>query len=116
MSKYLINKLTTNVSLVDNRIRIAPLGSVQVSQAELEHSDVIDAIRRNWVRESDVPTSQPAASGPTIEFQKSPLEGSPTPFFDEPKVEAKEPAPVVEATVEESKTESTKRGRKPAEK
>lgn len=110
MEKYLINKLKTNVSLVDDRIQIKPLASIPVAQTELEHEDVIDAIRRNWVEVSEVSVTAPETAQPKIEIQRSPLEGAKSPQ----ELDAA-PTTVVEETKEESpKQETAKRGRKTA--
>lgn len=111
MAKYLVNKLISNVSLIDDRIQIKPLASVQVAESELEHGDVIDALRRNWVEISDQLVATGEVPNAKIEFERSPLEGSLTP----PGVETKAEPVKEEESVQEPAKEPAKRGRKAAE-
>lgn len=73
---YLINKLNTNVSMADNTIYI-PVGEwKQVTEKDIGHSEVVDAIKRNWVELTAKKPPEAKPFQPNFEIQTSPIHGS----------------------------------------
>ena len=97
-TKFVKNTLPTNLSLISGRLLFKPGQSLPLAPGEFDYEDVVDALRRGWLEHTDTLVT-PENTGPKIEYAKNPLEGSPTPFFDEETKtdEASTQAPTVEA-------------------
>jgi hypothetical protein len=61
--KWLVNSTdgdaTAEVQLIDGRIRVPRGGWVGVTDREADHEDVVQAIRRNWIKVVEVEPKSP---------------------------------------------------------
>lgn len=86
MSKYIHNKSTANVSLINGKILVKIGQKQEVTDQEAEHEDVIHARRMGWITIEGPKSNSVAPNAPgAIEFAKDELKGSST----IPKVEKK---------------------------
>lgn len=89
MSKYIHNKSTAAVSLINGKILVKPGGKESVTDQEAEHEDVVHAKRAGWISiegEESVTAAPTAPAG--ISFKEDEMKGSLT----IPVVEVKETA------------------------
>lgn len=78
MAKYIINKLTTHLSVADNRIFV-PLGGWKTLDKEDEkHPEVTSAVKRGWAEIVDKEPKPFVEHKPEFALQKSPSFGSTT--------------------------------------
>ena len=108
MSKYIHNKSTAIVSLIDRKIEIPIGGKISVTDQEASHEDVIHAVRKGWISVEGVKSSSAAPAAPAgITLAKDEMKGSTT----IPVVEKRETATSssLGATETESKPKKTKK-------
>jgi hypothetical protein len=79
MSKFIHNKSTSNVSLIDGKLLINIGGKRAITDLEAQHEDTIHALRLGWITiEGDKSESASPEAGPAIEFTKDEMLGSET--------------------------------------
>jgi hypothetical protein len=68
-SKYVVNKSTGEVQLIDGKVRI-PLGGWRgLTTKELEHEDIVYALRRDWIELKDTqPTTPETPEKPALKM------------------------------------------------
>lgn len=87
MSKYVHNKSTANVSLINGKILVKVGGKEAITDQEAEHEDVIHAKRMNWISIEGEVSNTPIPDAPKeISFKEDEMKGSLT----IPGVEVKE--------------------------
>lgn len=87
MSKYVHNKSTAKVSLINGKITLGVGEKSHISAKDIEHDDVSHALHRGWISVEGVEsaTAIPEASkGP--EIKQDPMQGSLTIPGKEPEV------------------------------
>jgi hypothetical protein len=66
-SKYAVNKSEGEVQLIDGKVRIPIGGWKGLTTRELEHEDIIYALRRDWIEIKDSePTTPEAPERPAL--------------------------------------------------
>lgn len=110
MSKFLVNKSSGILSLLEGRIQIPIGGHIETSDEQAEHADIISSKVRGWLEVSDVaPGTDPAGVVlPAIVTENDKLKGSLTPPLQAKTVEAVPEEVVTEAPVAEEKPATTK--------
>ena len=107
MPKYIHNKSTYKVSLIDSKLLLNQGEKRQIEDSEADHPDVVHAIRAGWVTVEgpQSKTKTPDAPAP-ITFVEDPMKGSETIPVIKPRVDA------VSSSIgaEEAEVESTSAG------
>jgi hypothetical protein len=89
MAKFIHNKSTYKVSLIDSKILLNQGEKKQIEDKDADHPDVTHAIRAGWVYvEGPVSKTKAADPTPAITFQVDPLKGSDTIPVIKPNVDA----------------------------
>jgi hypothetical protein len=93
MPKYIHNKSTYKVSLIDSKILLTQGEKLQIEDSDAEHPDVTHAIRSGWVTiEGAISKTKASVPAPAITFTKDPMQGSDTIPVVKPKEDARSSA------------------------
>ena len=76
MSKFLINKIHSVISLRNNSIILAIGGSAPLSNVDAEDREILDAVNRGWVSIVDGPPEDVEPFKPELTFENAKPQGS----------------------------------------
>jgi hypothetical protein len=105
MSKYIHNKSTASVSLIDGKILIPVGGKFEASDSDILNEDVVYAKRNNWITIEGEESATAAPDAPAgVSFKEDEIKGSLTIPTVAPAEAIAVNAPIgVEATEEKPK-------------